>query len=186
MADETTKEALAVTIRELGRQNEELRRKYEALLKRPKGMRAMVACLGFGVTTSPAQQLILTAQPQVIFKPERFCVTRECAGHFAIDDIKVGMNSQLVAPGSISARLFAVENIHRYREIVDEDFDMPLPVDYDTAMPGMLVTIIVHRIGNANVPFECCMLGLVPDMDRDELPEGPITLPSKESKIPRN
>ena len=184
-----TKEALAQTIRELGRQNDELRRKYEAVLRRPKGSQIITACLGFGIFLDlprPRSTLILNAQPQVVFQPERLCVSRECAGHFVIGDLKVGMKSQFVAPGSLPARLFAVENVHRLREIeTEEDFDTAIPVTFDVALPGMFVTLSITRIDDSTIPFECVIVGSTVEIEKDQLHEGPITLP-KRGSIPES
>jgi hypothetical protein len=178
MSDTQTKEALGITIRELSRQNEELRRRYEALLKRPKSERVVTACLGFNLGNVPPNgNLILQAMPQLVFRPERFCISRECAGHFLITDLKVGMNSQFVSSEPIPARLFGVENVHRLREVESEDdFDTAIPIVFDTAFPGMLVTVGVKRIDNSTIPFECVMVGLTLDTGKNELPEGPLTL----------
>ena len=177
MSDQT-KEALGITIRELSRQNDELRRRYEALLKRPKSERMVTACLGFGLGKVPPRgNAIVQAMPQVPFRPERFCVSRECAGHFMINDLKVGMNSQFVSSEPIPARLFGIENVHRLREIEsEEDFDAALPIVFDSAMPGMLVTVSVTRIDDSTIPFECVMVGITLDTGKNELPEGPVTL----------
>jgi hypothetical protein len=183
MDDTQTKESLFLTIRELGRQNEMLQRKYEAMLKLPKGQRVITACLGFNPqsATTKGMHAVFVSQPQLIFRPERFCVSRECASHFLICDLKVGMKSQFVSSESIPAKFFAVDNLHRYREIeMDEDFDTPLPHMFDTALPGMWVQAIVRRIDDSTVPFECLMVGATLDTNKEELPEGPITLPKKE------
>lgn len=182
MDENQTKESLLLTIRELGRQNEMLQRRYESLLKRPKGERIITACLGF----TPPNVVILkgstgffVSQPQLIFRPERFCVARECAEHFTIIDLKVGMRSQFVSSEMIPARFFAVENLHRYREIEnDDDFDTPLPSVFDTALPGMLVQVVVKRNDDSIIPFECVMVGSTLDTIKDELPEGPLTFPT--------
>jgi hypothetical protein len=179
MPDDVTKEALAITIRELGKQNEILQQRLAAQLKRPKDDQTVTACLGFEPSSFSGRGLV-QSQPQVAFLPERFCVSKECAPHFWVLDIRIGMKSQLIAPHPIPANLFAVENVHKLREILLEDeFDAAVPVTFDSVMPGMLVTIDVKRIDGSDVPFECVMVGEIIGIEKEKLPKGPLLLPAK-------
>lgn len=178
-----TKESLLATIRELSRQGELLQRKYEALLRKPE--RLVRACLGLKRVESGSslaharrpgsEDLLYQGVPQVSFHPERLFVSRDCAHHFLIMDIKVGMNSQLVSPDPLPASLFAVENIHRLREVpTDEEFTTPPPITFDAAYPGMYISVIVRRLTDSEGPFECLFSGSILELE-DPLPLGPVT-----------
>ena len=202
MSESDTKEALAITIRELGKQNEKLQLQINALLRKPKDARRMSACLGFVRQQADSSQVARAynsqnriryqAQPQVVFKPERLCVSKESAAYWRIYDIKVGMNSQLIAPHPLPASLFAVANIHQLRELdLEDDFSAAVPMTYDVASPGVLITIEVEPLQSGTVvagtvtrlppSFECVMTGDVLEMTRADFPEGPLTLTLKKT-----
>ena len=58
------------------------------------------------ITVPPGGRAIMTGQSQVTFRPTRVVVDDEAAGFYDVSDIKVGKNSQLVAPHPVSGAVF--------------------------------------------------------------------------------
>lgn len=72
--------------------------------------------LGFATTAAVAAGAAgsASAQPQVVYRPEKLVIPSDIAGSFDLTDVKVGKDSQFVAPGNIPARAFsetAVDNL---------------------------------------------------------------------------
>ena len=58
------------------------------------------------ITVPPGGRAVMTGQSQVTFLPTRVVIDDEAAGFYDIADIKVGKNSQLVAPHPVSGAAF--------------------------------------------------------------------------------
>lgn len=126
----------------------------------------------------------MRAQPQLPFRPDRLFVSSECAPHFLITDVRIGMDSSFISSDPIPARLFAVDNLHQLREVdCDDKFSALIPTTYDTAIPGVLVSVVAHRIvDDSDMPFECVMTGDVLQWDtNDPWPFGPLTRASSKN-----
>jgi len=86
--------------------------------------------LGIGSTSVGAtSSAVVTVTPQVPFKLERFITT---SVSLAINDIKVGTNSQLVGAGSIPIEVFAKDAIG-------------VGLKGDTAVPGVDIALYVSN-----------------------------------------
>lgn len=78
----------------------------------------------------------ITVQPQIPFKGYRLSVPAQFAPFFVLVDIRVGKDSQLVAPGAVPATSFS--------EVATGD-----NVSMDTASVGQLITVQVQNIDAA-------------------------------------
>ena len=106
--------------------------------------------LGF-VSAAPIPaggSVTITSRPQVLFKGERLVLPSDIAGDFAIDDLKVGKDSQFVAEGAIPGRVLQ-ENATRV------EFDL------DTAQISQDISISVTNIGGAPRTFRAALWGKV-------------------------
>lgn len=90
--------------------------------------------------------VLIIARPQVIFRPEYLRVPSDIAGDFAIDDIKVGKDSQFVAPGPIPARLLQENAIGSRMQM-------------DTAQISQEITVAVTNRSGADRVFAAGMWG---------------------------
>jgi hypothetical protein len=111
----------------------------------PRSSREYV--IGLGSTTIPGGAAAnIGVQPQVLFRPERIVIPSTIAADFLITDIKVGKNSQLVAPGAIPATVFA-ENAFGVR------------LKMDTSQIAQFVTISVQNQNAASRNFQGAIIG---------------------------
>ena len=90
--------------------------------------------------------VLIIGRPQVIFRPEYLRVPSDIAGDFAIDDIKVGKDSQFVAPGPIPARLLQENAIGSRMQM-------------DTAQISQEITVAVTNRSGADRIFAAGMWG---------------------------
>lgn len=96
----------------------------------------------------PGQSITITSRPQVLFRGERLVLPSDLAGDFAVDDLKVGKDSQFVAEGAIPGRVLQ-ENA------TDVGFDL------DTAQISQDISISVTNIGGAPRTFRAALWGKV-------------------------
>jgi len=96
----------------------------------------------------PGQSITITSRPQVLFKGERLVLPSDLAGDFAVDDLKVGKDSQFVAEGAIPGRVLQ-ENA------TNVGFDL------DTAQISQDISISVTNIGGAPRTFRAALWGKV-------------------------
>jgi hypothetical protein len=118
------------------------------MVKHNEPTTARVFPMGF---ESPAvipsgDSVLIIARPQVIFRPEYLRVPSDIAGDFAIDDIKVGKDSQFVAPGPIPARLLQENAIGSRMQM-------------DTAQISQEITVAVTNRSGADRVFAAGMWG---------------------------
>jgi hypothetical protein len=103
--------------------------------------------MGFGITpVATGANVIINAQPQVNFRPSRLVVPDSIAPSFMINDFKIGMRSQLVAPGSIPAQSFTQEAVGTAMAL-------------DTVNVGQFVTLDVTNIAYQPVNFAASLFG---------------------------
>jgi hypothetical protein len=89
----------------------------------------------------------ITVQPQLPFKGYRLSIPQILANFFSIVDVKVGKDSQLVAPGAVPATSFSEVS-------VGDNISM------DTADVGQLITVQVQNIdGAAAHDFRATLFG---------------------------
>lgn len=87
-----------------------------------------------------------TAQPQKVFKAERFIVPDTVAPDFMIDSITVGVYLQSPANGSIPAQAFTPSSIYSN-------------VDFDTCQISQQMVVRPRNIGGADRPFFSSFVG---------------------------
>lgn len=118
------------------------------MLKNIEPTHARVFPMGFESPEAIASgdSVLIVARPQVIFRPEYLRVPSDIAGDFAIDDIKVGKDSQFVAPGPIPARLLQENAIGSRMQM-------------DTAQISQEITVGVTNRSGADRVFSAGMWG---------------------------
>lgn len=97
-------------------------------------------------TVAAAATANVTAQPQVVFRPERLVVSSAIASSFLINDFKVGKNSQLAASGAIPADAFT-----------PNAFGVRLKCD--TAQISNVITLNVSNISGGALRFTAALFG---------------------------
>jgi hypothetical protein len=103
--------------------------------------------MGFGLTAIAAgASTTINANPQVNFRPDRLVIPDSIAPSFMINDFKIGMRSQFVAPGSVPAQSFTQGAI---------DTLMLL----DTVNVGQFVTLDVTNVSTQTVNFAATLFG---------------------------
>ncbi len=104
--------------------------------------------MGFGLTPVAAgANVIINANPQVNFRPSRLVVPDSIAPSFMINDFKIGMRSQLVAPGSIPAQSFTQQAVQTSMRL-------------DTVNVGQFVTLDVTNVSTQTVNFAASLFGV--------------------------
>jgi hypothetical protein len=103
--------------------------------------------MGFGITpVANGANVIINAQPQVNFRPSRLVIPDAIAPSFMINDFKIGMRSQLVAPGSIPAQSFTQTAVGTAMAL-------------DTVNVGQFVTLDVTNVGAQPANFAASLFG---------------------------
>lgn len=103
--------------------------------------------LGFPETSIDAGDTAnVVTFPQVPFRGERLLIPSDIAGLFAIDDIKVGKNSQLVASGPLPARCFS-------------EVSVGVGLHLDTAQVSQQITLVVRNISGQTATFRGMLIG---------------------------
>lgn len=104
--------------------------------------------LGFDsvATVAAAGTVNVTAQPQVVFRPERLVVSGAIAPSFVINDFKVGKNSQLAASGAVPADAFSPNAIG-------------VRLKCDTAQISNTITLNVTNISGGALRFTAALFG---------------------------
>ena len=103
--------------------------------------------MGFGLTAiaSGAQQII-NANPQVNFRPSRLVIPDTVAPSFMVNDFKIGMRSQLVAPGALPATSFTEKAVGTAMSL-------------DTVNVGQFVTLDVSNVSTQAANFSASLFG---------------------------
>lgn len=73
----------------------------------PTKSRQYVLGMDSVVTVAAGATINITAQPQVVFRPERLVISSAIATSFLLNDFKVGKNSQFASSGAVPADAFA-------------------------------------------------------------------------------
>lgn len=84
--------------------------------------------------------------PQCLFRCERLLIPSDIAGLIVIDDIRVGTVSQFSAIGPVPARAFS-------------EVAVGVGTLFDTAQPGLTITLRVRNISGNDVTFRAVMFG---------------------------
>lgn len=89
---------------------------------------------------------VITAQPQTLFRPERFVIPASIAPSFTIQDIKVGNVSQFPNTGDIPGEMFA-----------QNSFDTGIRLD--TVNPAINLSVAVTNITGGTLTFRAGFYG---------------------------
>ncbi len=103
--------------------------------------------MGFGLTAIAAgAQQIINANPQVNFRPSRLVIPDNTAPSFMVNDFKIGMRSQLVAPGALPAASFTEKAVGTAMSL-------------DTVNVGQFVTLDVTNVSTQAANFTASLFG---------------------------
>ncbi len=103
--------------------------------------------MGFGLTAIPAStQQIINANPQVNFRPSRLLIPDTVAPSFMVNDFKIGMRSQLVAPGALPATSFTEKAVGTAMSL-------------DTVNIGQFVTLDISNVSTQAANFSASLFG---------------------------
>ncbi|MEQ9076254.1 MAG: hypothetical protein RLP09_20520 [Sandaracinaceae bacterium] len=94
---------------------------------------------------APGETRVLTARPQVVFRPERLTVAARLAEYFRINAVRVGNVNQFAASGAVPAEAFSGTS--------------PMPIGNTTAHPGHDITIEVTNTTSSPQEFSAAMSG---------------------------
>lgn len=104
--------------------------------------------LGFdsGSTVAAGAAYTATAQPQVVFRPERLVLSSTSATNFLVLDLRVGKNSQFVSAGAIPGELFAHTAVG-------------VRLKCDTAQVSNIITLQVQNVSGGALRFNAGLIG---------------------------
>lgn len=125
-----------------------MRRPTGTVLRQTAPTKSREYVIGFDTVTTVAAAGTqnVTAQPQVVFRPERLVVSGAIAASFLINDFKVGKNSQLAASGAVPADAFG-----------PNAFGVRLKCD--TAQISNTLTLNVTNISGGALRFTAALFG---------------------------
>lgn len=103
--------------------------------------------LPFPETVIPANSAAtIQVLPQTLFRCERFVIQSDIAGSLVVDDIRIGTQSQFSASGPVPARCFS-------------EVAVGVGTLYDTAEPGITISLSLRNISGNPVTFRAAMFG---------------------------
>lgn len=103
---------------------------------------------GFGPVSIPGGQTVLvTVQPQTIFKGKRLVIPSDFAGVILINDLKIGNVSQFTSSNPVPGRGFT-------------EFAVGTEQDFDTAQISQQISLNVTNTSNTAVTFTAMIVGL--------------------------
>jgi len=136
----------------------------------PIGIRKVLG-VNSQVAIEPSQCVQLVTRPQLPFTADHFAVSPAVAPYFVIDDIRVGVYSQLIQAGSIAADLFATdvdqmlvgetdeEGFHVIKIGKKAEARWGLPIGMPQCTPGQEIYVIVTCIDGNPRQFRGAFLG---------------------------
>jgi hypothetical protein len=106
--------------------------------------------IGFSSASVPANSTQgIETKPQVLFRGERLAIPQSIVVNFDVNDIKVGKDSQLAAPGNLPGECFS-------------NLSIGVRMQLDTAEPGITITLsMFNNDANNAHPFKSCLYGTV-------------------------
>jgi hypothetical protein len=93
-----------------------------------------------------AATVVITARPQIVFRPDRFVVAATIAASFTINDLRIGKNSQFVSGGGISAEIYS-------------SIAVGTKMKLDTCQTGQDVTLNITNTSGAALQFFSALIG---------------------------
>jgi hypothetical protein len=106
--------------------------------------------IGFAAASVPKNSTVgIETKPQVLFRGERLAIPQSIVVNFDVNDIKVGKDSQLAAPGNLPGECFS-------------NLSIGVRMQLDTAEPGITITLsMFNNDANNDHPFKSCLYGTV-------------------------
>lgn len=115
------------------------------LSRKPTKSRQLSLPLSSNGTVAATTQTTVQNQPQVVFRPERLIISDPSA-YFTVQDLKVGKDSQFIAPGSQPSAVWAPGS-----------FGVRLKMD--TCQVSMIIAITVTNTDSAAHAFLASVIG---------------------------
>lgn len=106
--------------------------------------------IGFSAAVVPkGGTLPIETKPQVLFRGERLAIPQSIVVNFDVNDIKVGKDSQLAAPGNLPGECFS-------------NLSIGVRMQLDTAEPGITITLsMFNNDTQGDHSFKSCLYGTV-------------------------
>lgn len=103
--------------------------------------------IGFVSLAVPGgSSVVVSARPQVLFRPTRLVIPSALAPSFSLDDIKIGNRSQLIAAGPVPGEAFSSTAVNT-------------PLRMDTCQVSMEIILQCANITAGAVDFRAAMFG---------------------------
>lgn len=90
--------------------------------------------------------VVVSARPQVLFRPTRLVIPSAIAALFSLDDIKIGNRSQLIAAGPVPGEAFSNTTVNT-------------PLRMDTCQVSMEIILQCANVSAAPADFRAAMFG---------------------------
>jgi hypothetical protein len=119
------------------------------LLRLTKTINYFDYVLGFGETVAKGRsRLIVSARPNVAFRPHLLVVPSDIASHFLVSSIKIGEGEQFASTGPVPAVLFTEKSFAVFLRM-------------DVARPSDIVSVTVENTSDEAQVFKCGLVGPV-------------------------
>jgi hypothetical protein len=103
--------------------------------------------IGFVSLAVPGgSSVVVSARPQVLFRPTRLVIPSALAPSFSLDDIKIGNRSQLIAAGPVPGEAFSSTAVNT-------------PLRMDTCQVSMEIILQCANITAGAIDFRAAMFG---------------------------
>ena len=90
--------------------------------------------------------VVVSARPQVLFRPTRLVIPSAIASLFSLDDIKIGNRSQLIAAGPVPGEAFSSTAVNT-------------PLRMDTCQVSMEIILQCANVSSGAADFRAAMFG---------------------------
>lgn len=114
--------------------------------KEPTKSRVYVLSLDSVATIAAAATATVSAQPQVLFRPERLVIDGTVAASFLVNSFTIGKNSQFASTGSVPASMFSPTAVG-------------VTLKLDTAQISALVSLSVTNTSGGALRFTAGLIG---------------------------
>lgn len=114
--------------------------------KEPTKSRVYVLSLDTVATVAAAATVPVTAQPQVLFRPERLVIDGTVAASFLINTFTIGKNSQFASTGAVPASMFSPTAVG-------------VTLKLDTAQISAIVALSVTNTSGGALRFTAGLIG---------------------------
>lgn len=114
--------------------------------KEPTKSRVYVLSLDTVTTVAAAATVPVTAQPQVLFRPERLVIDGTVAASFLINTFTIGKNSQFASTGAVPASMFSPTAVG-------------VTLKLDTAQISAIVALSITNTSGGALRFTAGLIG---------------------------